>query len=121
MSPLNLLYDKVGIFRIFSLSVYGKFLTLCTNFVALFCALSMASISFLNLGFQTMFPYSRCGLIKVLYNFLKDFRDTWRKVLLIKPVILFALFIELLIHPYSNNKYALYCYDHNAWCNIYPH
>ena len=68
-SALSRLYSSDGNPSFLSLSGYGRFLTLEfleTSFVARLCTFSIAIMSFLNSGVQTVVAYSRCGLTMVL-------------------------------------------------------
>ena len=72
ISPLNLLYFKIGRFQYFNLSVLNKFLIFCTNSFACFCTFLISSISLFLYRYHTLNAYSKPErlLIKLLCNLL---------------------------------------------------
>ena len=81
ISPLILLNFKVGSLSFLSLSIYDKFFTKETNFVALICTFSILGISSFLYGHHTETIYSSCDLIIALYNIQSDISE-WCMVLL---------------------------------------
>ena len=63
---------SVGSFSFLRRSVYDRLPSPSTSWVALICTYSMASMSFSRCGDQIDCPYSRWGLTRALYSFLKD-------------------------------------------------
>ena len=63
------------------------------NFVARRCAFSMAIISFIFVGHQTVSAYSRWGLTRALESLRNVDSSRCINDLLISPVILFAFLI----------------------------
>ena len=60
----------LGNFITLSLSVYCRFRSSGTIFVALLCTLSICCCSLLSDGTQAALPYSSMGLMRLVYSFL---------------------------------------------------
>ena len=81
-------------FSFLSLWLYSIFFSDGICFMALRCTISMiCSISPDLYGDQTAAAYSRCGLTRAWNRYLKLCSSMYVYVLLISPIILFALFI----------------------------
>lgn len=71
MSSRLLRSARLGNFNFFNRSVYVRSFNSGTGFVARSCIFSTLSMSFLKNGYQTVFPYSSCGLTSALYRSMK--------------------------------------------------
>ena len=106
----------LGNFITLSLSVYSRFQSSGTIFVAFLCTFSICCCSLLSDGTQAAFPYSSMGLMRLVYSFLMVPPSLYVYARRIMPNILFALLVTvstcwLKLHVWVNlhSKVSLVC------------
>ena len=97
MSAHSLLYSRVVSPRYLSVSRYVMLLIVWTSFVALLCAFSIATMSFLKRGVYTVTAYSKWGRTMDFYKLRNISLSIYANVLKMMPRLRFALLIILLI------------------------
>ena len=101
ISPLNLLYARVGKFNNFNLSGYSILFRPSTNFVARIWTFSIWFIYFLRYGAHTDWAYSKWGRTKAVNNLLNDLQSRYVKLRRIRPTMAFA--VRILLDMCSSN------------------